>query len=156
MWPFWIWTQTPRKRVPVRRETGDFWCLPPCVESQDRQLDPTFLLSPLLLFCLVFCRYFCLILFWFWSILLTSFSLNLPFPKGRLFCVAGFFFYSAYEMSTLVSDMCSIYSHMALVLAFMHLYCIFNLRFVLFIFCSFFFNRVLKRQTETVNGSSIT
>ena len=45
---------------------------------------------------------------------------------------------------------------MALILAFMHLYCVFNLRFVspyLFYNVS---NLVLKRQTETVIGTSIS
>ena len=34
------------------------------------------------------CCSFCFILFCFWRTLLTSFPLNLYFPKGRLFCVA--------------------------------------------------------------------
>ena len=33
------------------------------------------------------CCSFCLILFCFWPIFLAYFSLNLHFPKGRLFCV---------------------------------------------------------------------
>ena len=43
-----------------------------------------FAISPLIL--LPSLRSFCLILFCFWPILLTSFSLNLHFSKGRLFC----------------------------------------------------------------------
>ena len=55
-------------------------------------------------------------------------------------------------MSTnLVGGMCSLCCHMALVLAFMHLYSIFNLRLLLSIlFVIYFFNLVLKRQTEMV------
>ena len=54
-------------------------------------------------------------------------SLNLHFPKGRLFCVAlvWFVFLSGEEMSIFV-----VCCHMALVLAFIHLYGIFNLRIV--------------------------
>ena len=53
-------------------------------------------------------------------------------------------------MSILVGGMWSIYCHMVLVLAFMHLYSIFILRLFLSILFYKFFNVVLKRQTETV------
>ena len=43
---------------------------------------------------------------------------------------------------------------LVLLLAFMHLYSLFKLRLLLSIF--FFFNLVLKRQTEMVNGTSIS
>ena len=59
-------------------------------------------------------------------------------------------------MSTLIGGMCSICCHMALVLAFMHLYSIFSLQLSLSILFFLFFNLVLKRQTETVNGTSIS
>ena len=54
-----------------------------------------------------------------WLILQTSFSLNLHFPIGRLFCGAlvFWFFFSGYEMHILVGGMCSMCCHMALVLA---------------------------------------
>ena len=54
-----------------------------CLESQDCQFVPICLY---LLSCssTESCRYFCLILFCFWPILPTSFSLNLLFPKGTL------------------------------------------------------------------------
>ena len=58
-------------------------------------------------------------------------------------------------MSNLVGGMCSIICHMALILAFMHLYCIFNLLLPM-LFKTFVFNLVLKRQSETVNGTSIS
>ena len=45
-----------------------------------------FSISPLLF--ILSCPCFCLILFCFWPILLTSFFLNLHFPNGRRFCVA--------------------------------------------------------------------
>ena len=67
-------------------------------------------------------------------ILLTYFSLNLHFSKGRLFCVAFVvvLFLSGLGMSILVGGMCSILCClMALVLAFMHLYSMFNLRLLL-------------------------
>ena len=61
-------------------------------------------------------------------------------------------------MSILVGGMCRICCHMALVLllAFMHLYSIFNLRLFLSIRFSFCLNMVLKRQTQMVNGTSIS
>ena len=56
-------------------------------------------------------------------------------------------------MSTLVGGMCSIRCHMELVLAFMHLDSILNLRLLLFSFNKPK-NLVLKPQIETVNGTS--
>ena len=54
---------------------------PPCLEPQGCQFDPIFVY---LLFCSALsCCSFCLILFFFWPILLTSFPLNLHFPKGK-------------------------------------------------------------------------
>ena len=67
---------------------------------------------------------FCpIILYCFWLILLISFSLNLHFSKGSLFCVAlviFVLFLSGEEMSTLVAGMCSICFDMVLALAVMH------------------------------------
>ena len=54
-------------------------------------------------------------------------------------------------MSILDGGMYNICCHMA----FMHLYSIFNLALVLSILFFFFFNLVLKRQTEPVNNTSI-
>ena len=45
---------------------------------------------------------------------------------------------------------------MALVLAFVHLYSIFNLQLFLSIIIIINLNLVLKRQIETVNGTSIS
>ena len=45
---------------------------------------------------------------------------------------------------------------MALVLALFRFYNIFNLRLVLSLIFYYFFNLVLKRQTEMVNGASIS
>ena len=60
-------------------------------------------------------------------------------------------------MSTLVGGMCSICCHVALVLAFMYFYSIFNFHVCLSIlFLYNFVNLVLKRQTEIVNGTSIS
>ena len=60
-------------------------------------------------------------------------------------------------MSTyIVGGICSLCCHMALVLAFMHLYSILNLRLLLSILFYNFLNLVLKRQTEIVNGTSIS
>ena len=53
-----------------------------CLESQGCQFDPTNCFSALS------CCSFCLVVFCFWSILLTYFPLNVHFPKGRLFCEA--------------------------------------------------------------------
>ena len=108
-----------------RREAEHFWCLPPVWNLRAFSLIQLFYIcsfvllpspvAPSVLFC------FC-----FGPILLISFSLNLHFPKGRLFCMALllslflFLFYSDYELSTLVGGMCSISCHMALVLAFIH------------------------------------
>ena len=71
------------------------------------------------------------------AILLISSSLNLHFPKGRLFCMAlVFLFVWAVRR---VGGMCSIYCQMELALAFMHLYSIFNLQLFLSIpFYDFF------------------
>ena len=74
-----------------QREAVGFLMSPPCLESQGCQFDPTFL-YPLSCSSAKSCRSVCLILFWFWPILLTSVSLNLHFPKSRLFCVALVFF----------------------------------------------------------------
>ena len=63
---------------------------------------------------------------------------------------------SSKEMSTLVGSMCSMCCHLALVLAFMHLYSILNLRLFLSILFYDFCNLVLKRQIEVVNGTSIS
>ena len=66
----------------------------PCLESRVCQFDPTFLLSPLLFFYLVLLLFNSgLSFFGFWPTLLTSFSINLHFRKGKFFCVAlgGFF-----------------------------------------------------------------
>ena len=59
---------------------------------------------------------------------MTSFSLNLHFPKGKLFCVALVFFAFIERLGSIfVGGMCSICCHIALplVLAFMHLYSIY-------------------------------
>ena len=61
--------------------------VPRCLESQGCQFDPTFLYnisfvllpSPVALYVILFC---------FWPILLTSLSLSLHIPKGKLICVA--------------------------------------------------------------------
>ena len=111
---------------------------PPCLESQGCQFDSTVLYrSPLLFFCLV------LSLFLSYPFLVWAHSSNLfspkPlfFPKGQLFCVALVVVLSGYGMSTLVGGMRSICCHMALILAFMHLYSIYNL--LLFLSLLFFF-----------------
>ena len=52
--------------------------------------------------------------------------------------------------------MCSMCCHMALVLAFMHLYSILTFKLFLPILFYNFCNQVLKRQTETLNGTSIS
>ena len=60
-------------------------------------------------------------------------------------------------MSILVGGLCSICCHMALVLlAFMHLYSICNLRLFLSILENEKKNLVLKRETEMINGTSIS
>ena len=61
-------------------------------------------------------------------------------------------------MSTLVGGMGSICCLIALVLVFLHLYIynIFNLQLFLFSLFYNFFNLILKRQTETVNGTSVS
>ena len=59
-------------------------------------------------------------------------------------------------MSTLVGGMCSIYCHMALVLSFMNVYSIFNLRLLLSILFYNVFNLALKRRTEIVNDTSMS
>ena len=125
------------------REDGRFLMSPPCLESQGCQFDPIFLyISSLVLLpspvALSVLSLFCFI----WPILLASFSLNLHFPKGRLFCLAFvfLFFLSALEMSTLVGGMCSICCQKALVLDFMHLYRLLNLQmFSSILFFLFFF-----------------
>ena len=131
-----------------------FLMSPPYLESQGCQFDPNFLYLPVCSSALS-CLYFCIILFCFWPILLNYFSLNLRFPKGRLFCLALVFVsLSGYERSILVGGMCSICCHMALVLAFMLVFLICNC-FYLFWGCCFL-NLVLKRQTEAANGTSIS
>ena len=118
-----------------RREAGGFMISPP-VRNLGCQFDPIYL------YLLSYssaqpCRYFCLIRFCFWPILLICFSLKIHFLKGRLFCVAfiQFFCLSGQEMSTLAGGMQNLCCHMALILAFAHLYSIFNLRFLLVHFC---------------------
>ena len=69
-----------------------------------------------------------------------------------------FFGGSGQEKSLLLGGKCSICCHMALVLACMHLCSIFNLRLLFKLSILFYnvFNLVFKRQTEKVNGTSIT
>ena len=70
-----------------RMEASNSDVPPSGLESQGCQFNSTFLY---LLSCSSGWSYrsFCLLRFCFWHILLTSFFLNLHFPKGRLFCVA--------------------------------------------------------------------
>ena len=70
-----------------RREVRGFLMSPPLSGNWGLSVWSHFSIFPLLFFCLACCS-FCLILCCFWPILLSSFSLNLHFAKGRLFCVA--------------------------------------------------------------------
>ena len=116
---------------------GGFWCLPPVRNLRAVSLITLFYISSLIFFCLVLLLFLSLS---FWPILLTSFSVNLHFPKGRLFYVAlAFsFFLNGEEISTLVGGMCNICCRMALVLAFISL-CIYVVFLICDCFCPFFF-----------------
>ena len=137
-----------------RREAGDLWCLPPVWNLRALSLIPLFYLSSFV-FLPSPVAFSVLFVFAFWPIFLTSFSLNLHFVKGRFFFVAHVvFFLSGYE-SCFVRGMCSIFCHMALVCVHLSIYIVVNLRWFWSILFYNIFNLAFKRQTETVNGTSI-
>ena len=92
---FWRkWSRSILNQNPGR-DAVNFWCLPPVWNLRTVGLIPLFYISSFVLLPKSCCSY-SLILFCFWPILQTSFSLNIHFPKYRLFCVAlglfsGFF-----------------------------------------------------------------
>ena len=96
-------------------------------------------------------------LFYISSLVLLPLVVSL-FPSCLLFCSWPSFLTtcSLNSFSTLVGGMCSLCCHMTMVLAFMHLYSILHLRLLLSILIYKLFNLVLKRQTETVSGTSIS
>ena len=78
---------------------------------------------------------------------MTSFPTDLRFPNSRLFCVAFAFFVLFERLGDEYFSWWYV-QHM-------HLYSIVNLR--LFLSILFYMsNMVLKRQTDTVNGTSIS
>ena len=114
-------------------------------------LIPLVYISPLLFFCLVLLLFLSYPFFCFWPIPMTSFPLNLHFPKGRfLFGSCQLWFEQLgdeyFSWWYVQHNLCC---HMALVLAFVHWYSIFNLQLFLSIL-------VWKRQTEVVNDTSIS
>ena len=88
----------------LRREAGDFWCLPIVWNLGAFSLIPLFCILSFVLMP----RPVALSVLSFWPILPTSFPLNLHFPKGRLFL---FVFWAVRRWVFLVG-------HMALVLVF--------------------------------------
>ena len=150
-----LWTvSTPEGRP------GDFSDVSPLCEISWLAVWSQCYISPLL-FCLQSCRNFCFIIVCFRTILLIFFSINLHFLKGRFFSVSLVLCWSSYDMSILGGGMCSACYDIALVSAIMHC-CIFfpynlhiHFNYVIHISINLNLLVLLKRQTETVHGSSI-
>ena len=127
---------------------------PPCLESQGFQFDPTFLWSSLVLLpsAIAFMSSFLC----YWPIHLTFISLHLIFLKDRLFRLALVLFLSGQMMNNLGGGMCSACCHMALLSGIICIiYLFLNTSFISLFYTSFL-HLVLKRLTETVNGTSIS
>ena len=148
------WTSHSTDTVHRRREAG-YSDVPPCLESQGCQFDPTFL-SLLSCSSAESCCYFCLTLFCFWPIILTSFSLNLHFRMvDFLFDSWVFLFlFLAIRRCVLYLIVCAAYAAIWHWWQPLGIYIVFSIcdGFCPFLL-GFFLNLVLKSQIETINGS---
>ena len=101
------------------RKAGRFLMFPSCLESQVCQFDPILLYKNRYNLLMFFCLVLLLFLSYPFRLLalssLTSFSLNLHFPKSRLLCMA-LVLVCLFERlgDTLVGGMCSVCCQMAL------------------------------------------